>query len=137
MNPTSVTIEPDASDRLLTASAVIDTLPEIVPARSLSANSRRLQTMPVTPASRPYPARTAGSEVSEACFTKSRSRRSVMTLLLSSEYYFYYIAEPASTQVCSFRRTAAAVRFFSAGGLENGDICDMIKKIAIFRQNVE
>jgi len=35
------------------------------------------------------------------------------------------------------RRTAAAVRFFSAGGLENGDICDMIKKIAIFRQNVE
>jgi len=60
-----------------------------------------------------------------------------MTLLLSSEYYFHYIAEPASTQVCSFRRTAAAVRFFSAGGLENGDICDMIKKIAIFRQNVE
>ena len=62
--PRSVTTELEASDRLLTASAVMETLLQSVPTTSFPANSKRLQKMPVMPASFPYCVRTAGFRVS-------------------------------------------------------------------------
>ena len=64
LKPSSVTTELDASERLLNASAVIETLLQSVPTRSFPANSRILQKMPTHPASFPYCDRTAGFFVS-------------------------------------------------------------------------
>ena len=64
LKPRSVTTELEASDRLLTASAVMETLLQSVPTTSFPANSKRLQKMPVMPASFPYCVRTAGFRVS-------------------------------------------------------------------------
>ena len=52
-SPAMVTTEEPVSDRLLKASAIMDTLPDKRPASSLKANKMRLQIMPVIPASRP------------------------------------------------------------------------------------
>ena len=49
----SVTTELEASERLLTASAVMETLPDRVPTASLAPKSSTLQTMPTAPASLP------------------------------------------------------------------------------------
>ena len=51
----------EASERLLTASADIATLPVIIPAKNLKAQSRVLHTMPTIPARLPHLERTAGS----------------------------------------------------------------------------
>src|SRR5699024_7134467 len=63
LNPRSVTTEEDASDKLLTASAMMDTEFASHPTRSLPANSKRLQTMPVIPASLPMAECTAVDSV--------------------------------------------------------------------------
>ena len=64
LNPTSVTIEEPESVRLLTASAVMETLLNSVPTAIFIANSSRLVTMPTSPATRPHFSRTAGFSVS-------------------------------------------------------------------------
>ena len=76
-----VTMEPEASDRLFMASAVIETEPVRVPTSSLNANSSKLHTMPVRPDSVPMAARTLGFSVLSASFTNRRSSKLVMIFL--------------------------------------------------------
>ncbi len=60
----SVTMADPESDRLLTASAIMDMLPARTPAVIFTAHSNRLVTIPVMPDSFPYASRTLGSDVS-------------------------------------------------------------------------
>ena len=53
MNPTSVMMLDEASDRLFTASAVTEMLPNSVPTKSFAAHSRALHAMPTAPARLP------------------------------------------------------------------------------------
>ena len=50
LNPTSVMMLEDASDKLFTASAVTEILPNSVPIKSFAAHRRALHTMPTAPA---------------------------------------------------------------------------------------
>ena len=53
LKPSSATTEEPASERLLTASAMMAILPEINPTVNFAAKSPTLQTMPTVPASSP------------------------------------------------------------------------------------
>ena len=70
LKPSSVTTELDASDRLFTASAEMEMLPESVPTMSFAMHKSTLHAMPTAPASLPQRARAAGSD-------GSRPRRNV------------------------------------------------------------
>ena len=60
LNPTTVTMDEPASERLLKASAVMAIEFESVPARNLNTNSTILQKIPTSPLSIPYFWRTFG-----------------------------------------------------------------------------
>ena len=74
-------MEPEASDRLFMASAVMETEPDRVPTSSFIRKSSTLHPMPTAPDRVPMAARTAGSPVFSGSFTKRRSRSFVMEFL--------------------------------------------------------
>ena len=78
LNPTRVTTDEPASDRLLKASAVMAMEPVTTPAKNLPADSSRLSTIPTAPDRTPYFSRTAGSVTLSQSWMKSRTSRLIM-----------------------------------------------------------
>ena len=80
MKPTRVIIEEAASERLLTASAVMEIAPVTIPVVSFAINKIMLQIIPTIPAKTPYERLTIVLLTFSLSFIKSRTNKFVIVI---------------------------------------------------------